>query len=115
GESYYKRKYESMIRHLSIRVAWHDNKWNGSICKHPSQNAFCLNLPRIYQEKDDKTEEALANKHWGDLTDNQLPPCKAEGGSFMSTRKYARRFNHPYNKPSWKDIPHTKLKPTTIE
>lgn len=104
-----------MIQHLSIRVAWHDSKWNGAVCKHPSQNAFCLNLPRIYQEKDDQSEETLAGKHWGALQDNQLPPCKAEGGSFMSTRKYVRQFNHPYNKPGWKDIPHTKLKPTTIE
>lgn len=104
-----------MNQHLSIRVAWHDSKWNGAVCKHPSQNAFCLNLPRIYQEKNDHTEESLAGKHWAELQDSQLPPCKAEGGSFMSTRKFARQFNHPYNKPGWKDIPHTKLKPTTIE
>ncbi len=103
-----------MNQHLSIRVAWHDSKWNGAVCKHPSQNAFCLNLPRIYQEKNDQTEENLAGKHWAELQDSQLPPCKAEGGSFMSTRKYARLFNHPYNRPG-KDIPHVKLKPTTIE
>lgn len=104
-----------MNKHLSIRVAWHDSKWNGAVCKHPSQNAFCLNLPRIYQEKNDQAEENLAEKHWADLQDSQLPPCKAEGGSFMSTRKYSRLFNHPYNKPGWKDIPHVALKPTTIE
>ncbi|MDD2284773.1 MAG: AAA family ATPase [Paludibacter sp.] len=104
-----------MIQHLSIRVAWHDSKWNGTVCKHPSQNAFCLNLPRIYKEKDDQAEEALAEKHWGDLQDNQLPPCKAEGGSFMSVRKYNRQFNHPYNKPRSKEIPHLALRPTTIE
>ena len=104
-----------MIQHLSIRVAWHDSKWNGAVCKHPSQNAFCLNLPRIYQEKNDQAEEALAGKHWGDLKDNQFPPCKAEGGSFMSTRKFARQFNHPYNKPRSKKIPHLALKPTTID
>jgi ATP-dependent exoDNAse (exonuclease V) alpha subunit len=104
-----------MIKHLSIRVAWHDNKWNGAVCKHPSQNAYCLNLPRIYQEKDDQAEDALSDTHWGDLSDDQLPPCKAEGGSFMSTRKYVRLFNHPYNKPGWKDIPHTRLKPTPVE
>jgi len=101
--------------HLSQRVAWHDSKWNGAVCKQPSQNAFCLNLPRIYGEKDDKADEALAGKHWAELHDKQLPPCKAEGGSFMSTRKYARQFNHPYNKPRSKEIPHLALRPTTIE
>ena len=102
------------MKHLSIRVAWHENKWNGAICPRPSENAFCLNLPRIYQEKDNNTEDSLANKHWSELQDSQLPPCKAEGGSFMSSRKYSRVFNHPYNRPG-KDIPHTALKPTTIE
>lgn len=104
-----------MIKHLSIRVTWHDNKWNGTICQHPSQNAFCLNLPRVYAEKDDKAEDLLAGQHWSDLKNHQLPPCKAEGGSFMSSRKYFREFNHPYNKPNRKDIPHLALKPTTIE
>jgi ATP-dependent exoDNAse (exonuclease V) alpha subunit len=104
-----------MKQHLSIRVAWHDSKWNGAVCKNPSQNAFCLNLPRIYQDKDDKVEETLSGKHWAELEGKQLPPCMAEGGSFMSTRKYSRQFNHPYNKPRSKDIPHLVLKPTTIE
>lgn len=103
------------MKHLSIRVAWHDSKWNGAVCKFPSKNSFCLNLPRIYQKKDDQAEEALAGKHWNDLQDNQIPPCIGEGGGFMSTRKYSREFNHPYNKPRSKEIPHLALKPTTIE
>lgn len=104
-----------MNQHLSIRVAWHDNKWNGAICNNPSMNAFCLNLPRIYQDKDDKAEDHISGKHWAELEDGQLPPCKAEGASFMSTRKYYRQFNHPYNRPRSKDIPHLALKPTTLE
>src|SRR5690554_6453162 len=103
------------MKHLSIRVAWHDSKWNGSVCKFPSKNSFCLNLPRIYQQKNDQEEDALAGKHWSDLQDNQIPPCIGEGGGFMSTRKYSREFNHPYNKPRSKEIPHLALKPTTIE
>lgn len=104
-----------MAKHLSIRVAWHDAKWNGAICERPSQNAFCLNLSRIYAEKKDNEEDAISGKHWSDLSSNKLPPCKAEGGSFMSTRKYNRTFQHPYYKPYGKDIPHNLLKPTTIE
>ncbi|MBC3759706.1 AAA family ATPase [Hyunsoonleella sp. SJ7] len=103
-----------MIKHLSIRVSWHDNKWNGAICKHPSQNAYCLNLPRIYADKNDKEEDKIADKHWSTLQQNQLPPCKAEGASFMSALKYNRTFQHPYYKPNGKDVPHNALKPTTI-
>lgn len=103
------------MKHLSVRVAWHDNKWNGSICNHPSNNAFCIHLPRIYGEKDEAAEDAIKGQSWNKLNVNQLPPCKAEGGAFMSETKYAREFNHPYNQPNRKNIPHLALKPTKIE
>jgi hypothetical protein len=103
------------MKHLSIRIAWHDNRWNGSICNHPAQNSFCIHLPRILQEKDENTEERLSNTPWSDLENGFLPPCKAEGGAFMSSRPYDRMFNHPYNRPGWKDMPHLALIPTTIK
>ena len=38
--------------HLTARVAWHDNKWNGAICRDPEKNVHCrgnysLISPRI--------------------------------------------------------------------
>lgn len=30
-----------MVRNLSILVAWHDSGWNGRICRHPKENAYC--------------------------------------------------------------------------
>ena len=32
--------------HLTARVAWHDSRWNGSVCRQPSCNAFCVALDR---------------------------------------------------------------------
>lgn len=110
-----KRINHQMIKHLSIRVTWHDSKWNGTMCQNPSQNSFCLNLPRIYAEKDDEVEDDLAGQHWADLEQHQLPPCKGEGGGFMSSRSYKRLFNHPYNKPNMRNIPHLALRPTNID
>lgn len=26
--------------HLSLRVAWHDNRWSGTVCSLPMGNAF---------------------------------------------------------------------------
>lgn len=63
-----------LIKHISIRVAWHDNKWNGSICNHPTENSFCINLPRIYELKDDDAEDKIKSKEWCNLTPEQLPP-----------------------------------------
>lgn len=27
---------------MSLRLAWHDNGWNGHICKKPSENSYCV-------------------------------------------------------------------------
>ena len=35
------------LRHISIRVPWHDNGWNGTVCNAPELNCSCLRLPRI--------------------------------------------------------------------
>ncbi len=100
------------MKHISIRVAWHDNKWNGSVCNHPSENSYCIHLPRIYAEKKHE-EDQLANTHWSDLDSDALPPCKAESGGFMSPKKYLREFQHPYS--NRQNLPHNKLKSTTFE
>ena len=31
-----------MAIHMSIRLAWHDNGWNGHICKKPGENSYCV-------------------------------------------------------------------------
>ncbi len=30
------------IRHLCLRIAWHDNKWDGNICRDPASNIYCI-------------------------------------------------------------------------
>jgi hypothetical protein len=32
------------VQHLTVRVAWHDRAWDGTVCDHPSENGFCLAL-----------------------------------------------------------------------
>jgi exodeoxyribonuclease V alpha subunit len=29
------------VKHLSARLAWHDNGWNGHLCKEPNKNIYC--------------------------------------------------------------------------
>ena len=31
-----------MAIHMSIRLAWHSDGWNGHICKKPCENTFCI-------------------------------------------------------------------------
>ena len=31
-----------MAIHMSIRLAWHSEGWNGHFCKKPCENTFCI-------------------------------------------------------------------------
>ena len=41
------------VRHLSVRVPWHDARWNGTVCGGPKNNVACLKLKRIAENKDE--------------------------------------------------------------
>ena len=45
------------LKHVSIRVPWHDSQWNGTVCQHPMENASCLVLSRIRETRDDARQE----------------------------------------------------------
>lgn len=99
-----------MIKHLSVRVAWHDNQWNGTNCCNPKSNGYCTQLPRIYEEKKDDEEP---NKPWWELKSTSLPPCKAEGGGFMNPKSYTRSFQHPYK--NYEKANHSHLERTEFD
>jgi ATP-dependent exoDNAse (exonuclease V) alpha subunit len=99
-----------MIKHISVRVAWHDNQWNGTVCCKPNSNGYCTQLPRIYEEKKD---DEVANKDWSSMDPQKLPPCKAEGGAFMNNKSYRRSFNHPYQE--YNKANHSHLQRTEFE
>jgi hypothetical protein len=103
-----------VIHHLNVRVAWHDNRWNGGICLQPSRNSFCLDLARIRKERDDDAEESLSGQAFADLAPSQLPPCIAESGGFMNDREWWRIAAHPYQEIKKTQVTHGHLKPTRI-
>jgi len=100
--------------HLTIRVAWHDNKWNGTICSKPSYNSFCLALDRIREGRKDEIEEKYCGKHWKDIDPDNHPPCKGEAGGFMSSEEWVRMMTHPYQNIEKTKDTHGHLKPTPI-
>lgn len=83
------------LAHLTIRVAWHDSQWNGSVCAQPGLNSFCAALPRIRESKRPEGEK-LAGRSFEGLCPGELPPCKAESGFCMNKRPWVREFDHPY-------------------
>lgn len=102
------------MRHLTQRVAWHDRGWDGTVCDHPRENAFCLALDRIHEGRDDDHEESVAGSHWAGLGDDDLPPCKAESAAFMSPREWTRVMKHPYQEISDATETHGHLRPTPV-
>ncbi|WP_066425072.1 ATP-dependent RecD-like DNA helicase [Anabaena sp. 4-3] len=100
------------LRHISIRVPWHDNGWNGTVCKAPQLNNACLKLKNIAQNRNDDAETAVAGQSIQDLQPNQLPCCVAERGTFMADFEYTRTVVHPYAKTS--PDTHGHFEPTPI-
>lgn len=66
-----------MTTHLTARLAWHDNGWNGRICKNPKANTYCVG-PRSYpgteiaEKRDLAWEEKEKNK---EISGEKVPPC----------------------------------------
>jgi hypothetical protein len=102
-------------QHLTVRVAWHQARWDGSVCPLASANAFCLDLDRIREERDDAYEDQVGGQHFADLPIDRLPPCRAESGTFMSSREIAQIRDHPYQAIPKAKATHGPLRPTVIK
>lgn len=70
--------------HLTVRMAWHDNNWDGKVCSNPEANTYCtgahsLLSGRIEKKKDVKKEQSLAKANKREIKGNfepsKVPPC----------------------------------------
>ena len=85
------------LKHISIRIPWHDTGWDGSVCSVPRLNGACLKLKQIAEKRNDNAEESVAGKSIKDLPEVNWPPCIAERAGFMAPFEYVRYADHPYN------------------
>ena len=107
-----KQNINYPLKHLSIRVPWHDNGWNGTVCKNPGFNSACLNLPRISETRDDELEQKNASKYIDELNEDNYPCCVIERATFMSSKEFHKTQEHPYAKFGYKT--HSHFSPTTL-
>jgi exodeoxyribonuclease V alpha subunit len=82
-----------MTTHLSSRIVWHDRAWDGHICDHPSQNAYCVVQQHIRDGRRDKQEDACAGQPLS-ILDGWQPPCSRDPIAF-STIGYTITHNDP--------------------
>ncbi|WP_070411119.1 ATP-dependent DNA helicase [Pseudomonas lundensis] len=103
------------VHHLTIRVPWHDNAWQGTFCNNPCGNTSCTILPRIATGRDDRYETEHAGESIHGLEREQLPPCVDEHGTIMAPFAQSMMKNHPYAKSAEKTHGHFAPTPYTIQ
>lgn len=96
------------FKHISIRVPWHDNRWNGCVCQKPKENASCLVLKSIREKRDDEKELNFAGKELSGLNAEEHPICINERATFMAPFEINRKIYHPYVETSEH---HSHIKP----
>jgi ATP-dependent exoDNAse (exonuclease V) alpha subunit len=86
------------VRHLSVRVPWHDRAWDGHICDDPLTNSACLALKLIAENRKDELEHDLRSQSLDDLSPGQLPPCIRASATFLSPNPQSFQSVMAYSK-----------------
>jgi len=104
-----------MAMHLTARLAWHNDGWNGHICKEPQQNTFCVGShsypgDMIAEQRDLALEKDCAGKSCATI--DQPPPCIYSLNAFGSEtfKAYANPptfFNKEAKRREWELPPAT--------
>ena len=87
--------------HLTARLAWHDSGWNGTICKQPECNTYCVGSQSfpgdvIARQRDIRRETANAGRLVTSLHGADLPPCVYSVNAFGGDP--IKGFSNP---PEW--------------
>ena len=92
----------NVVRHVSVRFAWHDDKWDGAVCKDPKKNIYCrgnysLLSARIQRRVRLGIEEDYRDKKISNTIKEQqyLPPCYWCINAF-GNRDYLVEDKHPF-------------------
>ena len=103
------------VQHLTIRVPWHDNGWQGTFCINPCGNTSCTILPRIATARDDVKETELVGCSLEELNREQLPPCVEEHATIMAPFALPMVKVHPYVQRAEQTHGHFAPTPYTIQ
>ncbi|XVJ60006.1 MAG: AAA family ATPase [Tepidisphaera sp.] len=96
------------LRHISIRVPWHDAGWAGVVCSAPHLNGACAKLKRVAATKRDDVEVRVAGKSLNELSREQWPCCVDERGMFMAPFELQTEKRHALASKSPKYFGHFK-------
>ncbi|WP_444934145.1 ATP-dependent DNA helicase [Microbulbifer sp. JTAC008] len=74
-----------MASHLTLRLAWHNDGWNGRICEKPEQNTYCVGCAsypgdQIREQRDLEWEKVNAGRPIAEL--DKAPACMYSASAF---------------------------------
>jgi exodeoxyribonuclease V alpha subunit len=77
-----------MTIHISARVAWHDDGWNGRVCQAPAANTFCVGAhsypgQQIAEKRSLDWETRCAGRAFSEI--DGIPPCCHSANAFGSS------------------------------
>lgn len=75
-----------MPTHVTARLAWHNDGWNGAICRRPELNSYCVGCKSfpgdvISRERNLDLEKIHAGK-MGNAIEGYVPPCSYSYNAF---------------------------------
>ena len=91
-------------KHLTVRMAWHDNNWNGKVCTNPEANTYCTGAHSLlsgriekkknteYESKEGVRDEYVAKNFKPD----NVPPCYWSINAF-SDKEFKVEHHHAFN------------------
>jgi hypothetical protein len=97
---------EVPLRHLSVRVPWHDAGWAGVVCLAPHLNGACTKLKGVASAKNEEQEKLIAGRSLEELPRDQWPCCVAEHATFMAPFEMEQIKKHALAKKSPKHYGH---------
>lgn len=89
-------------KHISARLAWHADGWNGKICQNPEANTYCtgqFSYPGgMYEEKASQIVEAekYLSQSCNKIKNDYIPPCCFSNNAFGKETTVAQ-----VNSPVW--------------
>jgi len=91
---------DNMTIHLSSRLVWHDQGWNGCICDDPLSNSSCMVHDYVRESRNDIQEVENSGKTVQEI--DFYPPCMADI-SLLSAKSSEIIHNDPLD---WRNLPH---------
>ena len=86
--------------HLTARMAWHDNKWDGRICRDPEKNWYVTSNRSLLSERIARNKKIdIEMQHKGEKIDGiegYIPPCYWSTNAFSSLQQQIIH-RHPFN------------------